>query len=264
MNKKLFGLAAAAVLTTVCSMTALAGEWQKSLKDGVESWWYDNQDGTYAKSGWSQIDGAWYYFDEAGWMLSNTTTPDGYQVGTSGAWIGNTATQQKKATTKPIEWDTSWDRTYPTGVLLRGGEVPEPAIRGACGGGFASEESDYQKEINGYMDAGIYSPSSMHLCLDFGFNADKVDWYKSQGYISPQYQLPENFYEVKPIGTTKNIYGDVYRDAITNCKAMSEDYYYTTDPYIPKFVLESCGETFETYYEVKKPSWMIFQENSTH
>ena len=42
--------------------------------------------------GWEFIDGKWYYFSEVkdsteGMMLSNTTTPDGYQVGADGAWI---------------------------------------------------------------------------------------------------------------------------------------------------------------------------------
>lgn len=257
MRKKLVGLAVAAVLTTVCSMTAFAGEWQKSLKDGVESWWYDNQNGTYAKSGWSQIDGVWYYFDEAGWMLANTTTPDGYQVGASGAWIDNTMAQEKKATTKPIEWDFSWERKYPTGVWLRGGEVAEPDIRGAFGGGVAeSDENSFRKAIDGCMDSGMYSPRYMYLCLDFGFNTDKVDWYKSQGYISPQYQLPEKFYEIKPTGTARIVGPYVYRDAITNCRAMSDEYDFVKEGgYIPKFVLESRGETFETYYNVTGLGW---------
>lgn len=43
-------------------------------------------------TGWQQIDGRWYYFNEksdgfCGTMLSNTTTPDGYTVDGSGAWI---------------------------------------------------------------------------------------------------------------------------------------------------------------------------------
>ena len=43
-------------------------------------------------TGWHQIDGKWYYFHEIsdgtrGHLLTNTTTPDGYQVGADGAWI---------------------------------------------------------------------------------------------------------------------------------------------------------------------------------
>lgn len=46
---------------------------------------YRNDDGTY-KIGWHQdVDGNWYYLDNAtGYMLKNTSTPDGYTVGENG------------------------------------------------------------------------------------------------------------------------------------------------------------------------------------
>ena len=65
-------------------------------------------------TGWKDIKGTWYYFDDGGkmaancWvgnyylgssgaMLTNTTTPDGYKVGVDGAWIsGNNATSATK------------------------------------------------------------------------------------------------------------------------------------------------------------------------
>ena len=39
------------------------------------------------KTGWYQSDGKWYYMGANGYMLTNTTTPDGYKVGADGAWI---------------------------------------------------------------------------------------------------------------------------------------------------------------------------------
>ena len=86
----------------------------------VDGWMTDSQDGnTYyldpatkvMATGWKQIDGAWYFFNDVhgnGWtyeetngkwvfiegsslplgaMLKNTTTPDGYQVDADGKWI---------------------------------------------------------------------------------------------------------------------------------------------------------------------------------
>lgn len=46
-------------------------------------------------TGWQEIGGKWYYFHKdtdgaalpVGAMLSNTVTPDGYTVGSDGAWI---------------------------------------------------------------------------------------------------------------------------------------------------------------------------------
>ena len=62
--------------------TALAGQWQQNSK----GWWWQEDNGTYPKSQWQWIDGnkdgiaECYYFDNSGYMLSNTTTPDGYVV----------------------------------------------------------------------------------------------------------------------------------------------------------------------------------------
>lgn len=79
------------------------GAW---LKDDI-GWWYCNADRSYPISCWQYIDNYWYYFDGSGYMvtgwvywnnvwyycgssgamLTNTWTPDGYYVGSDGAWI---------------------------------------------------------------------------------------------------------------------------------------------------------------------------------
>ena len=50
-------------------------------------WWYQRANGTYPHSEWEMINGIWYYFDANGYMLANTTTPDGYYVDENGAWV---------------------------------------------------------------------------------------------------------------------------------------------------------------------------------
>lgn len=80
------------------------GAW---LKDN-NGWWYCNADKSYTVSNWQSIDGRWYYFNEYGYMVtgwvfwnskwyycgadgamySSATTPDGYLVGSDGAWTG--------------------------------------------------------------------------------------------------------------------------------------------------------------------------------
>ena len=50
-------------------------------------WYYFGEEG-YMKTGWICLDGKWYYLDkESGAMYENTVTPDGYAVGSDGAWI---------------------------------------------------------------------------------------------------------------------------------------------------------------------------------
>lgn len=81
-----------------------SGAW---LHDDTGYWWC-NPDKSYPVSMWKQINGSWYYFNEAGYcvmnqwvktneiwyycgesgaMLINAVTPDGYYVGGDGAWI---------------------------------------------------------------------------------------------------------------------------------------------------------------------------------
>ena len=50
-------------------------------------WWYQRANGTYPNSEWEIINGIWYYFDANGYMLADTTTPDGYMVDSSGAML---------------------------------------------------------------------------------------------------------------------------------------------------------------------------------
>ncbi len=79
------------VMALSMSLTAFAGQW---MKDDVGYWW-KNIDGTYPVSSWQWLDGnndgiaECYYFNESGYILTNTTTPDGYQVNSDGAWIQN-------------------------------------------------------------------------------------------------------------------------------------------------------------------------------
>lgn len=56
-------------------------------KQDTTGWWYQNADGSYPVNTWKEINGKHYYFGGNGYMLANTTTPDGYQVGSDGAWV---------------------------------------------------------------------------------------------------------------------------------------------------------------------------------
>ena len=95
--KKFIGLVAVAAFSSIMVSSAWAGTW----KQNNVGWWFDNGNGTYPASTWQWIDGnndgiaECYYFDRAGYMLANTSTPDGYQVNASGAWVQNGAFQTR-------------------------------------------------------------------------------------------------------------------------------------------------------------------------
>lgn len=52
-----------------------------------DKWYYLTSDCSMAKSQWLWIDGECYCFDKDGAMYENCTTPDGYKVDETGAWI---------------------------------------------------------------------------------------------------------------------------------------------------------------------------------
>ena len=90
-KKRVLALALAVMMTGSMSMTTLAGQWEQE-NNNVK---YQEDNGSYPVNTWKWIDGnndgvaECYYFDGNGYMLSNTTTPDGYQVNASGAWVVN-------------------------------------------------------------------------------------------------------------------------------------------------------------------------------
>ncbi len=81
--KKLLIVLMTATIALNSTIVSFAGEWKQ---DSV-GWWYQNDDGHYPSSSWKEIDGKQYYFDASGYMLHDTTTPDGYKVGSDGTWI---------------------------------------------------------------------------------------------------------------------------------------------------------------------------------
>ena len=57
----------------------------RNFTDG--SWYYFHSTGAMAKNAWVEDNGKWFYLGSSGAMLTNTTTPDGYRVDGSGAWV---------------------------------------------------------------------------------------------------------------------------------------------------------------------------------
>jgi len=81
--KRLVALTMISCLTVSSSIISFAGEWRSD----EHGWWYVNDDGHYPTDTWQEISGKYYYFGSDGYMLHSTTTPDGFQVGSDGAWI---------------------------------------------------------------------------------------------------------------------------------------------------------------------------------
>ena len=83
--KKTRVLIGALALSCLLTVPAYAAEW----KQDSTGWWWQEDNGSYPTSTWKNIGGKSYYFGADGYMLHDTTTPDGYKVGSDGAWIEN-------------------------------------------------------------------------------------------------------------------------------------------------------------------------------
>lgn len=97
MKKTRIMLVATGVSIALMSFTAYAGQWRQ---DAIGMWW-QNDDGSYPAGKWEWIDSNGdgvsesYYFNEAGYVLKDTTTPDGYTVNGNGEWVLNGVVQTK-------------------------------------------------------------------------------------------------------------------------------------------------------------------------
>lgn len=115
---------ASVALSMLMSSTAMAGTWKKGAGENQSRWWYDNENGTYAHSGWQWLDGnkdgvaECYYFDSEGWLVTGTTTPDGYQVDANGAWTVNGAVQTKNTAAANASLDGCYNY-YMTAIYVK-------------------------------------------------------------------------------------------------------------------------------------------------
>lgn len=146
-SKKAVGYLMAVAMMVMMPATAFASGWQHN----VTGWWYGTNEAntTWHANGWQWIDGnndgiaECYYFDQNGYMLASTTTPDGFTVNADGAWTVNGVVQTK------IVANTS------SGTPSVGGSGATGSSGGAGGsgtaGGSSSNTSSSSTDTSGYV-----------------------------------------------------------------------------------------------------------------
>lgn len=120
--KKIVALVMAMAMVVGSNMTVFAAGWQQN----ATGWWWQNDDGSWPANSWQWLDGngdgvaECYYFDGNGYMLANTTTPDGYTVNADGAWTVNGVVQTKSvavnngnAATGGVNHNAGYDPAHP-------------------------------------------------------------------------------------------------------------------------------------------------------
>lgn len=189
MRKQLAILGMALGLSLAGGITALA-DWEadnfgyKYLFDNNEyaknvNWidgkrYYFDEDG-YLKTGWLYIDGYFYYSDTTyGYLLSNTTTPDGCQLDENGIWIVNGMRQKREngaiVNEQPLErtatWvqdEKGWRVQYSDGTCLTSNWYQSPA-----------SNRWYYMGADGYMLTNTTTPDGYYVNADGAWVVDGV------------------------------------------------------------------------------------------
>lgn len=114
--KKAIAIALATATMASQAMTAMAAEW----KQNEIGYWYQEDNGSYPTNSWKWINGKCYYFDSNGYMLANTTTPDGYTVDATGAWTVNgvVQTQSTEQTSGAVHHNENYDPAHPLANMI--------------------------------------------------------------------------------------------------------------------------------------------------
>ena len=107
MRKRLMTVLTAVTLSAMLDMTAFAGGW-KYTADGRRWFSANDSDTEWYAGGWMPVLQPdhnairFYYLDDQGYMLTNTTTPDGHQVNEKGEWVKDGQVQTAKKTPKEL------------------------------------------------------------------------------------------------------------------------------------------------------------------
>lgn len=97
MKKMIKIFVVASLLSLSMASAAFAGTW----KEDSQGWRWQEKNQPSPASAWDWIDSnedgiaECYYFDENGYLLTNTTTPDGFSVNENGAWVSDGIVRQK-------------------------------------------------------------------------------------------------------------------------------------------------------------------------
>ena len=158
MNKRIIAAGLSCLLVISTSMPAFAGQWKQ---DNI-GWWYQDDNGSYPTSTWRWLDGnndgiaESYYFGADGYILTNTTTPDGYTVNVDGAWTVNGIVQTKQVSLS----DKSNDKvTSSENQTSTNGNVGNQASSGDTGNSLKVSNTDqeiFDDDGDGYLTGHEY------------------------------------------------------------------------------------------------------------
>lgn len=172
-------------------------EWHMDGNTG--QWYYGDNNGGYYKSGWMEIDGKWYFFDDAGYLDMGIDRGDGtfwvdnghYQVDKDGAWVEGTI----------AEGHTPGDWAYGSDTKNWGANYGDLA-----GGNWLNTNSGGQLNSNSNQNNSYYIPEETDPRLPFEpvTNGHYVPIYSDGIQFNPETDTIK--------GVVKEEYADYYHD----------------------------------------------------
>lgn len=179
MRKKGFVILAAAALSVAAALPAFASGWQQGA-DGRYLYGISADNSQKCTNGWYWIlsaDGVsmkCYYFDANGYMLANTTTPDGYQVNADGQWVkDNAIVAISPQQGQPVLWAAGFDYT-PYLMTVMNGVPVEKYDTGRNDDSMSDPQLDmYRQELVALLDQSGYTYS---YTLENDGNTDVTLW----------------------------------------------------------------------------------------
>lgn len=218
MSKKLAVAGMAAILTAGISMTSFAGEWKL---DQV-GWWYQNDDGSYAKDGWAKIDNVWYWFDETGYMETGWIYDAGnyYYLVESGGMAAGT----------DVIVDGSLYRFASDGALMDdwvlGNSISDYSIRIPDGSYFydnsflllTGNAHDFYAQLDG--------PEEMTPCVRVAYDSSEYAQFSMSEYVNTCKEVYETRgFDFKNCGSVTLGDGRVYTKLSLITETLTEDLY---------------------------------------
>jgi len=130
------------------------------ISDG-SSKYYLNQNGGMESNKWTTIAGKQYYFNSDGSLAINTTTPDGFIVGSDGAWTGKTRIAATQSTSQQSSQSSSYvpksqNNNYTVYITKTGGKYHRAGCRYLSRSQISISKSDAINE--GYTPCSVCNP----------------------------------------------------------------------------------------------------------
>lgn len=165
--KSLAAIGLAVGLTIAGNMASYADQWVNDSN----GWWYEYDDGSYPTNCWKWIPIEFttgtaycYYFGEDGYILTNTTTPDGYEVNFEGLWTVDGVVQKKILSEEEMQkYRDDFERAKKEAKEAAIEEAKE-LLYDAAGGSF----SEKKQAVFDYLEALGFSTSGLTISKSDG------------------------------------------------------------------------------------------------